>query len=81
MMDSYSDQYSTRHKMLAAINDQIIVITAAEVIEMAEKATLQAYRNAINDYLASTGGVYPWLYSYDNILTLDEFPDRFELCY
>ena len=31
------------------VNDQIIVITAAEVIEMAEKATLQAYRDSIND--------------------------------
>ncbi len=45
-------------------NDQFIVITAAEVIEMAEKATLQAYRTAINDYLAQTGNVYPWLYNY-----------------
>ena len=34
---------------------------------MAEKATLQAYRKAINDYLAKTGGVYPWLYNYDGI--------------
>ena len=33
------------------INDQFIVITAQEVIEVAEKATLQAYRTAINDYL------------------------------
>ncbi|MFA9421206.1 MAG: hypothetical protein ACERLB_13730, partial [Gammaproteobacteria bacterium] len=45
-------------------NDQFIVITAAEVIEMAEKATLQAYQTAINDYLAQTGNVYPWLYNY-----------------
>jgi hypothetical protein len=36
-----------------AVNDQMIVITAAEVIAMAEKATLQAYRHAINDYLDS----------------------------
>ncbi|MCG6888245.1 MAG: hypothetical protein LJE92_01545 [Gammaproteobacteria bacterium] len=36
-----------------AVNDQMIVITAAEVITMAEKATLQAYRQAINDYLDS----------------------------
>jgi len=33
------------------VNDQMIVITAAEVIAMAEKATLQAYRKAILDYL------------------------------
>jgi type II secretory pathway pseudopilin PulG len=36
-------------------NDQFIVITAAEVIEMAEKATLQAYRKAIEDYRTNTG--------------------------
>jgi hypothetical protein len=33
------------------VNDQFIVITAAEVIAMAEKATLQAYRDSINAYL------------------------------
>ena len=49
------------------VNDQFIVITAAEVIAMAEKATLQAYRSAILDYLAQTVGVYPWLYNYDGI--------------
>ncbi len=49
---------------LDAINDQIIVITAAEVVEVAEKATLQACRKSINDYLALTGNVYPWLYNY-----------------
>jgi len=47
-----------------AVNDQMIVITAAEVIEVAEKATLQAYRTTIDDYLAKTGDVYPWLYNY-----------------
>jgi len=46
------------------VNDQMIVITAAEVIEVAEKATLQAYQNTINDYLTITGNVYPWLYNY-----------------
>ena len=49
------------------VNDQFIVITAAEVAAMAEMATLQAYRKAINDYLGKTGGVYPWLYNYDGI--------------
>jgi hypothetical protein len=49
------------------VNDQMIVITAAEVTAMAEKATLQAYRKAINDYLTATGGVYPWLYNYDGV--------------
>ncbi len=50
-----------------AVNDQFIVITAAEVIAMAEKATLQAYRTAINDYLTRTGNVYPWLYNYTGV--------------
>jgi len=50
-----------------AINDQMIVITAAEVIEVAEKATLQAYRTAINNYLAQTGNKYPWLYNYAGV--------------
>jgi len=45
-------------------NDQFIVITAAEVAAMAEKATLQTYQTAINDYLIQTGNVHPWLYNY-----------------
>jgi len=45
-------------------NDQFIVITAAEVIEVAEKATLQAYQTAIEDYLGETGDVYPYLFNY-----------------
>ena len=49
------------------INDQFIVITAQEVIEVAEKATLQAYRTAINDYLTNTVDVYPWLYNYADV--------------
>jgi len=49
------------------VNDQMIVITAAEVTAMAEMATLQAYRSAILDYLTNTGGVYPWLYNYEGI--------------
>ena len=40
------------------VNDQMIVITAAEVIEMAEKATLQAYRKALNDYLNVAVGCF-----------------------
>jgi len=35
-------------------NDQFIVITAAEVAEMAEKAAMQAYRTAISDYRVNT---------------------------
>jgi len=55
------------------VNDQMIVITAAEVIEVAEKAVLQAYRAAITDYLdtvTGTNNVYPWLYNYD-VATVD----------
>jgi type II secretory pathway pseudopilin PulG len=52
------------------VNDQIVVITSDEVIEMAEKATLQAYRNAINTYRTNiqistpTFDAYPWLDDY-----------------
>ncbi|HUV22067.1 MAG TPA: hypothetical protein VMZ32_09780 [Gammaproteobacteria bacterium] len=50
-----------------AVNDQMIVITAAEVIAMAEKATLQAYREALEVYLNRPGfGRYPWLDPYDS---------------
>jgi len=35
-------------------NDQFIVITAAEVAEVAEKAAMQAYRTAIEDYRVNT---------------------------
>lgn len=49
------------------VNDQIIIITAAEVIEMAEKAALEAYRDGVQTYLTATGGQYPWLYNYSGI--------------
>jgi len=54
-----------------AVNDQFIVITAAEVIEVAEKAVLQAYQTALRAYDqridsdVATGAHYPWLYNYD----------------
>jgi len=53
-----------------AVNDQMIVITAAEVVEMAEKATLQAYRAALQEYDQridndiGAGDHYPWLFNY-----------------
>jgi len=48
------------------MNDQFVIIRAEEVIEMAEKATLQAYRDAINNYLTNTGANnYPWLFDYN----------------
>lgn len=46
------------------VNDQLIVVTTEEVIAMAEKATLQTYRDAISDYLTNTGDTYPWLDSF-----------------
>ena len=52
------------------INDQMIVITAAEVIEVSEKATLQAYRTALQAYDqridtdVGAGDHYPWLFNY-----------------
>ena len=49
------------------VNDQFILITAEEVIEVAEKATLQAYRTAILNYLSNTGNQYPWLYNYTDV--------------
>ena len=53
------------------VNDQMVVITTKEVIEMAEKATLDAYRTTIKDYLTNTGGVYPWLYNYEGVTDVD----------
>jgi len=44
--DSSNDVYLT--------NDQFIVITAAEVAEMAEKSAMQAYRTAIENYRLDT---------------------------
>ncbi|MBT8435194.1 MAG: hypothetical protein KJN95_11045 [Gammaproteobacteria bacterium] len=47
------------------VNDQIILVTAEEVVAMAEQATLQAYQKAINDYNANIGvDAYPWLDDY-----------------
>jgi len=57
------------------INDQFIVITADEVVAMIEKATLEAYRDAINEYLVNTNtGVnnHPWLFDH-NVTSLDNF--------
>jgi len=49
------------------VNDQMVVITAEEVIAMAEKATLQAYRGAIDEYQANIGvNRYPWLDPYSS---------------
>jgi len=56
------------------VNDQVILVTTEEVIAMAEKATLQAYQKAINDYRDDLGvNAYPWLFDY-SILALDTYP-------
>ena len=48
------------------VNDQIILITSEEVIAMAQKATLQAYREALETYMNRPGfDRYPWLDPYD----------------
>ena len=49
------------------VNDQFVIVTADEILEMAEKKVLETYRDAIRDYLDKTGGVYPWLYNYDGV--------------
>ena len=58
---------------IEVINDQIIIITADEVIAMAEKATLQAYREEIDDYRTNIAeDRYPWLDAYTTT-DLDEY--------
>ena len=69
---------------IVLVNDQMIVITAEEVIAAAEKATLQAYREALREYStriatdvaappAPWTRYYPWLYNYD-VDDLDDYP-------
>ena len=58
------------------VNDQIIIITADEVIAMAEKRVLEAYRDAIDLYQQNLWAVlanyrFPWLHAYDDITDLD----------
>ncbi len=61
------------------MNDQMILITADEILEMAERAVLSTYRDSINDYFARFNH-YPWLYNYDvdevggTAPTLDDYP-------
>ncbi len=57
------------------VNDQIILITAEELSAMAEKATFQAYRDALDEYTTNIGvDRYPWLDPYnsdDGLTTYD----------
>lgn len=58
------------------VNDQLIIITAAEVIAMAEKRVLAEYRDRIDEYQQTIWALpadyrYPWLNAYDDIADLD----------
>jgi len=58
------------------VNDQFILITAEEVTAMAERAVLEAYRDAIDDYqgnvwASATNYRYPWLNAYLDIPDLN----------
>jgi len=58
------------------VNDQVILVTTEEVVAMAEKATLQAYQTAINNYRNDLGiNAYPWLFDY-SVLALDTYPTQ-----
>lgn len=48
---------------MIVVNDQLVVITADEVLAMAEKKVLETYRDALAAYRArpGIGGRYPWL--------------------
>lgn len=50
------------------INDQIVVITTRELVDVAEKSVLDTYKRAINGYRINTSGIYPWL---DDFTTTD----------
>lgn len=63
------------------VNDQMVIITADEVIEMAEKAVLETYRDAIEDYRSRFPGApnpnpYPWLSGYDVTQNLNLYDAR-----
>ena len=61
------------------VNDQFIVITAAEVAAMAEKATLKAYRDSMEAYLVERGGLYPWLFNYRDVAAVEDLDTHFPL--
>jgi len=59
------------------VNDQIVIVTTDEVIAAAEKAVLQAYTKALQEYHKTIWGTtvsnyrYPWLNAYNEITTID----------
>ncbi len=65
------------------VNDQMIIVTADEVIAMAEKAVLETYRDAIVAYQETLWGPppnplyrYPWLSAYGDTTDLDIYNAR-----
>jgi len=59
------------------INDQMILVTAKDVTAIAERATLEAYKNAIDNYQQTIWGAtvanyrYPWMNGYADISDLN----------
>ncbi|MHC4783989.1 MAG: hypothetical protein ACYTE0_13220 [Planctomycetota bacterium] len=64
------------------VNDQMILITADELTAVAEKATLEAYRDAIDDYQQAIWGAavanyrYPWMNAHADIANLNIYDTR-----
>ncbi len=56
------------------INDQLALVSARDVIDMARRATLEIYRQQIDAWQVAVGAnVYPWLNDYDDINDLDVY--------
>ena len=55
------------------INDEAIIVTVEELLNVAERSVLDSYRQSMEVYLENTVDVYPWLYNYD-VSNLDSFP-------
>jgi hypothetical protein len=56
------------------INDEFVIITADEIVAMAEKKTLDSYKDAIADYQSTAKAntaFYPWLNDYVQIASTD----------
>ena len=55
-------------------NDQMILVTADEIIDMARRATLETYRDSIDAWQTAVGAnVYPWLHDYELINDLEVY--------
>lgn len=63
----YEDDPNSAAFNTAVVNDQIIVVTTEELIEVAERSVFQTYRSALNQYQANIGITrYPWLDPYNS---------------